>query len=1652
MQTYEAQLLALFSEIPNLAQRHSRDFTEVFLRCFQRDDSPTSSTEPAYVQPDESAKERKLRLLAWLGLYSKFSNPKALYRAEDLAAHFRTLLAFPDADVQKLALDCILRWKSEALKANTERLRELLDPSKLRDQLLLFVSSTDAGGLDPIHRAEVVPLFIRITYGIMTSRLGRASASSGQGRAGRRAAILGAFRTCSSGELGTLVDLTVGQLKKLLVTPPGEPFRFSDSPPGVSGKRQLGYLGFLADILKHLGKDLVDRWPELLGCTLNLLHFAQKGISEETSDEEDENEAGEEAEAELEDADEGEIQLAPLRRIRQLALKRVADFFRLEAGFDYSPYVAASFPSFISPRLPSLAGENAQAPSSLLELFVTWANRRDLVYNLVKYDATLLPALYGCLTVRNVKPTVILRVFDIVTSFLEFATEDGGKESEIGRTVIQPGVNVLLIQLAGLFQANSGSIDAKHEVGQRQVTLLCSLAPYVESQEQAANFLTLVTPMLRKTNKAIPEKIKAELLKILTALYPLARPEPTTPLYDRIFEAVSTLFSSTRTRSARLQLVAAFLSLASVETSFQKIGTLIQDLNSFSTKRSEEPDFDRRLAAWSLLNEDIYRTIRPSDWVPIVNNMLFFIQDADELAIRNNASYTLRRFVEVAGTSEDVDMRTVLTRVFLPGLRNSLHSKLEIVRSEILGVLARAVEKCTGVPDLDQLKCLLVGGDEEANFFNNIVHIQIHRRTRALRRLADEVEKGHISSKLVTELFVPLLDPYILGSDDRKDPDLVNETVQCLGRVSKHLIWSGYNKLVGHFLKMAKVTGVAQKACVKALVAVLRGFHFDLEADARLLDIVSSRLLPQLQQYLEKRDESEEQMRIPIAEGISAVLQQLPTAARESHESNLLTALSQILRSKDQHTRDLIRVTLCNITASAGINILPTVVRELRRALQRGPQLHVLAFTVHAILVRLAASPEKVDFDGALHELVPVLGDDVFGTPNKERASLEFRSKTKFREVRFFKSLDSFQLLAQTISPNKIAILLSPIRSLLQRTESDKAMKNVDEVFKRLTMGFTVNERLDSEGLLDLCHTLISQNANFLRPARFVPKARRAAPDHHVQLTRNEVEVRDYYEKNAHRFVSFGLDLFNTAFGKSRFDLDSPVIISRLEPLVSLVGNTLYSDDPTVLARSMRATASLIRCPLSSVNNAAPVLVKQMLSIVQRSGSTESELAQSSLRTLAVVIRDCKAATLREDQLTELLNVIGPDLEEADRQAVLFQVLRAIMSRKFVAPEIYDLMEKVAEILITNQNPGIREVCRAVYLQFLLDYPQGRGRLNNSLAFIAKNLSFTYETGRLSALELMGAILNKFATQLIQESADLFFVGLVMVVANDDSTDCRRMAAELVKVLFTRVEKETRDALLSMLHSWAHKVEQPQLARTAIQLFGVAIEAIGPDGKSAAVPILGVLRKVLMTSGNRLRDAEEGGEDADLGVNWQLPYQALQSLSHVYKAFPDLVGPSIEANRALWMAVRGHLLFPHIWVRTSASRLLGSLYAESSESIATVDLPLDHPLSTSSLLDAAQKGCLQLKSPLLNETLSTQIVKNLFFAAKCFDARRDTEGAANEEAEEKEGDVEGEAGEVARQADPLRWLFTRLSYQARAAHTARPSMHAVTAVSFFLLL
>lgn len=527
-------------------------------------------------------------------------------------------------------------------------------------------------------------------------------------------------------------------------------------------------------------------------------------------------------------------------------------------------------------------------------------------------------------------------------------------------------------------------------------------------------------------------------------------------------------------------------------------------------------------------------------------------------------------------------------------------------------------------------------------------------------------------------------------------------------------------------------------------------------------------------------------------------------------------------------------------------------------------------------------------------------------------------------------------------------------------------------------------------------------------------------------------------------FVAFGLGLLNTALKRNRFDFRDPAVMARLETMVVVVGNTLYSKNASVLTMGMRCATGLSKCPLKGIERSIPVIICQILDTLKQIGSTESELSQVALNSLAIIFRDGPTVQVKEKDLVYLLELISPDLEEPSRQASVFTLLRAIVARKFVVPEIYDLMEKVSEVSVTSQSPQVQELCRGVLLQFLLDYPHGKGRLRNQMTFFVKNLSYVYETGRTSIMELLSAIILKFQAPLLQEYAELLFVAFVMVIGNDESAKCREMAAGLIKNMWTRLEEERRKVLLSHLHSWVAQTSQPLLTWVATQVYGFVVDVALSECSPYVSGIVDDLKTSLQRSATLFAAQDDDNKD---GLAWQLPYHSLTVISKVLRVFPRL----IQDERLEWNHITEHLLFPHAWVRTAACRLVGQLFSAIPVALPSSDLQDDNPLSRTGMRDVAGKLVQQLKSEHLDAALGLQVVKNLFYIGKCFCLiEYDKVGDEAEDALE-DLNVDEEPPAMKKQdsnnlAHPLPWLFSTLSYQIRSAHISRRRRAAVKVI------
>ena len=1675
MLNYEAQLLAVLAATPAIAEKHSRVLVPAFFTVARQ----SHDDGVAIGRSNLSTRQRQQRTAGYLELLIKFVNPKAVFASHELHELFLSILSKGEPKLQSLALQCLMNYKSPKLLPYEERLKNLLDDAKFRDELAHLRLDVDTQVINPQHRDEVIPVTIRLLYGIISSRRGRSSTA--QGSTARKQAVLTALSGCSSDELSILIDLMLEPLE------PRDSDSISssvDEGVHVAGRQQLGFLILLSDLLRFLGPQTVAYWPRLIGITINIVGDAQHRLdlqpgTTQTSEQED-------IEIDAARIEQGKGAL-PLRHIRSLGIKRLVQFFRTTVPFDFTTFLPTIFKLIVSPRLDKLEIENTQAPSGTLDLLAAFAGSPETATALVVFDDRTLPKIFACMTAVKVKPGVVARVFDIIEALL-----DDGSPS-ICESVLLPHIHSLLETIIELVRHLKQS--ANTDIMTRLLSILSRLAAVITDGDQAQQLAGLLGPPLRQSSKQFSERDRVNVLKTLQRLYSISPDfrDSTSDFFVRNYELIANLFQTLFFPSSRRSLVAALESFAKSEPSLQTSFQLVSDINSYSSRRPEEPDFDRRLSAFALLNEQRVENLPATtrEWLPLLRSGLFFIQEPEELSIRTNASSLIQRFVTLAGQAEDGPFVETVIHAVMPGLRRVLRSKNELVRNEALQVISHAVKTCSGLPFLEELRPLLAD-DEEANFFVNLAHIQVHRRARALRRLRLACAEGEIRETSLSNIFLPLLDHIIAGTTDVTDHHLINEAISTIGALAGRLRWSRYNALFIRYLRLAKQNTTHQKSYVRAVSSIIDGFHFDLlpaatttvshdvdvaqhedqtddvsedqepsatpaaidiEPNERIPEIILSHLLPALSDFVSQKDGTDDTIRIPLALPIVKLASALPGESSSIEILRTITTVSQILRSKDQDTRDIARDTISKITVFLGPDWLVRVLNELRSALQRGPQKHVAAVVTHAILVLATGGPGDRfgNLDEAVEDIVHISAEVLWGESGRDVEVEGFR--TKMREVRGAASrgFDALQLVSRLVSPAKIGAVLAPLRDVMAASQAVKMMQHVDEALRRITIGLNANPQLCPENLLSLCYSLVSGNSNYLKTTRKASRDLKASDTHRVQMKRDAKEDTDFFPLNAHKLVAFGLDMFVTAFRRGNFDFDDVSILARLGPFVNAIGDTLYSPTSSILVLGLKATAAIARCPLPQLEPALPVFVKNILRVLkQAGGNAESEVAQTAIKTLAVIIRDCKASEVSETQLSYLLDVISPDLEDPGRQSTIFAILRAIITRRFVSPEIYDLMDRVSSIMVTSQSIHAQEVCRGVLIQFLLDYPQGQGRLKAQMTFLARNLDYVFTSGRMSVMELLAAVFTKFSDELIEEYADLYFVALVAVVANDDAEKCRLMAGALIKQLFTRMGRRQQSGMLRVLRSWVDQGDdQGSLASASLAVYALLSEASDIDN-GLSMEIVRVVGPIIEKSAAKLAEAEDSSSDVIFEVDHNASLHALSAALNLTQVNTEI------SSELPWSAISAHMLFPQDSVRFSAARAVAALLSTGPERKSVLD--------EDALLDIAKKSCLLLQGSrttdgemiVVEANIADVLVKLLWNISKHWMVTLRIFGQLTDQltsfqisepdtiSKETDNDVDDVDGNAPDKGQPLPWLMSRISFIARHLIIHRPTPHQET--------
>ncbi|XP_050963565.1 small subunit processome component 20 homolog [Labeo rohita] len=1761
------------------------------------------SKQPRKKIPRKAAAKQ---LIAHLKVFSKFTNPKALYMEAKLSELYTQLLCHKDQQIQKIALDCLMTYKDPNILPYKENLERLLDDKHFKDEIVHFNISEEGAVVLTSHRPQLIPMLMRILYGRMRTKVGNKFQSKAN-TVSRSSIVLRFLAACRPEEMGMFIDLLLepvchhagGACLAAVERAVAETNLSAVLPVG----RQHGLLNTIEMLIQKMGHLIHIYLPKVLQILLCMTASVSYIL-----DHREQLRPG---------------CISPLKNLRRLGILRIQDFFD---GFESYSFTAdeldAVFQAVVWPKVCLLSTESPYTPTPLLKVIHVWSQNPRYFPLLAKQrpghpECDVLLNVFALLSSKNLSADTTAMVMEIAETLLTTPDYEPNENETvlivnncvipephqscdlsepltIGCRLLLPHIPALLKYLSGVVR-NSERLRKKQLRAQvsKELNILSKMSRFVTEKEQSSTLIGLLLPYLHK-----PKTAQETQLDILGTVKNLLR-QCSDPC--AFLKPLSKLFSIIHNRIPRQALCEAFQTLSDMDGELKYITDVVIQLNAFDSRHLDEIYFDVRLVAFQKVIKHIKEmsTLDMKYLMAIMHNCFHSLEIGD-MSLADTATMCLSAIITQLSEigCPEAEYKEIVQYTILDAIRTGLKSRTESVRNDYTTVMACLVKTFPDKSEFRDLVQLTDCNDPESDFFEHMKHIQVYRRGRALRKFASQLTEGKIvmSSRSMQNYIMPYAMIALADEKLLKYEPMTTAAVEVIGAVCRRLTWSKYLFYLKHFVHILQTGITEQKLAVSLLLTVLDAFHFDHETLSKEIEaaknkktdepsvvmeeaedeavetmdadesdaedameteeagaavstatdaetegaakpkkakenqmkkappVVSSGL-PQSQQDLEalissihhtvtqtvlpklhkcltakvKRDDEhkavkskdvkdEEVVRVPIAFAMVQLMKSLPKDVMEANLPGIFLKVCVHLRSRFQEIRDVARNTLAKIIQTLGHQYLHYLLSEMQAVLVKGYQVHVLTFTVYQLLSILKPSLTGGDLDPCMDMLIAIFNNELFGAVAEEKDIKGIVSKVM--EARHSKSSDSYEILGQFCSQERVIHLIVPLKEMLENTASLKVSRRVHAVLRKIVTGLLLNRSMSPQSILLLCHGLISESLPLItsknKEKQRPPPDPRLPPPSCLLLPatpkRGGAKPVISRKTNMHILVETGLSLLHCSLKSSKINSSVPSVKEMLDPFVTLLLDCLNSMHVKVITEALQAFIWVLKFPLPAVEQNYDQLTKQLFVLLKdyaQAGAGRGanfHLVQNCFKSITVLVKSMKKP-LNETQLQVLLGYAEEDIYDHSRQATAFGLLRAILSRKLVVQEMEDVMRKVAKFAIDGSNEQVRMRCRQIYLKYLMDYPLGN-KLKKHLDFIVAQLTYEYDTGRQSALELLGFIFQQFPQDLLHEHCGLFFVPLSLAMLNDDSASCKKMAALAIKSLLNRLSLEVQNSMFTLVNTWLTD-EKMALRRLGAQVCGLFVEVEGAKFNRRLKVLIPLIEKEIHASNFEDIEEEEEEKAAD-----RLLFCYLTLIVKLIKdcSFLELHTPADLLN-SIWSHIDSHLRYPHCWVWLTASQIFGLLFAaHKPEELLALWRSKENkskskqPVATAFLIDNLYQkmrelvlsSCYQLQSKFLDITAGEQVVKNLLYVAKVIyliSPESDTTNPAeeqngeekettdnmeeNEEEEEEEEEEEDEEEEEKEKLEDqqnekkppsLLWVMKKLSLLAKREAADTPKV------------
>lgn len=1614
---------------------------------------------------------------ALIVVFSLFTNSQVLYQSEKAYDALLKLLSNGDMDIQRLALKAIFAWRQPIVAKYKEQLQNLLDESKFKNELTLLMQSDDnessnSQGIQPAHKAELMPVLLRLLYGRSIAKKGAAS-----GRQGLQATRLFVIRNLDVDGIGGFINVALGNLQSVRIADangriheslfPAASSSFGDDEALLPARKQVGVLNMLDPIINELGTNVSPYLDVLLNTTLYCLICACRGlhgVNEETIDKaitdgENKEELAHGAIAKIAGA-------SLMRKAKTAALRCLCSLFRnAPANFDWTPYRSAIVGEVISPVIERLPQETTQGVSWTWKLLQTWTQLPQCVMFLAA-DDRILPKIIESLATKA-KDVVKIFALGLVNQLVQMSqpaiTPGEGMDVDSAKPVpgviavpdeikeqilsqlLYPNMDYALLRLGAVLRStadgdNKGGSEISRHLLEVCVDTVVALAPLVKATTHVRSLVDIATWLLNQPSRRVNPRVKGGLLLLLERFIRLDSDSNKSTdrvvdkvLQDKVYNTIASLFSFFKDRDNRQTLcrvLAVFADIQEDETTAQQLRVVSDfcfDLNAYGQGVLDDVDYERRLAAFGRIARPAASTpaLTAQQWLPLLHNILFYIRVDDEYGmLSTNAADALCKLIEVTSdqtthqpiSGDDKDSKGLvnyLKTLVLPAMYAGARDQSEIVRREISRVFCFMIGALRAWPPVADLSPVVpqTKEDREAEkeeadinmddteideddrdvnraFFANIFAGTTERQIQAMQVLEGINARTPLGSKNVSQFFIPLLEHFIFGREDGVDDrGLGAQATNTIAMLTYSLEWNQYRAVLRRFISFIESKPELQKQIVRLLDKVVDAVaaageslvdsdseKTDAEKEAdkakpktrlaatlpeptKLSEEILGGLTPPLFEHLHDKDEETVSARVPAAIILVKLLNLLPPATRDPKLAGVLTDVCHILRSKSWDAREMARDTLSRISTILGPSCFGFVLKELRGALTRGYQLHVLSYTMHTLLMAVIPLFAQGDLDYCVEPIMAVIMDDVFGAVGEEKDAEGYI--TQMKEVKKSKSQDSLELVAKNASVSKLGVLVQPLHLLMLEKITKSISVKIDTLLARIAAGLSQNPSVaDTRDVLVFCYEIIQD----------VYKSRTASQTHAVtkidprikkflfqKTVRNNAGQRKA-GKFTYKLIQFAMDVLRAILRK----YDSLRTAANIDGFVPILGDAVLAGEEDVKIAAYKLLVVLVKVTFPDMKQFSglyQVCTKEAIKEISNASSTSGDLAQSALKLVSVVLRSRHDdVPVRPAAIDILLTKLKDDLTNPLFRHVTFNFVRAVLDRRVESAAVYDTLDYIGTVMITNDDQDTRDLARRAFFQFLREYPQQRKRWERQLEFIVANFKYEREGGRLQAMEIVYMLLLKSTSALdtpaaaasdpfVQDIVGTCFLPLVMVLANDDSAKCRRVAAAQLTAMLSMAKRDYVNEFLRLFRTWLEAEPREDLGslKMGVELFGVYFasfaSAVDNDGEEA-VPVTSLPSSALtntniedvqsvidrvttLLSSDKIRRGE---------IYSKLMTTALETVQTIVTNFPVL---ALDNERAgdMWQGVEQCLWHGTHSVRMAAMRLVGLHLADVSKNM-----------------------------------------------------------------------------------------------------------------------